>query len=160
LFKQLETLQDGALLLILDGLQDPHNLGACLRSADAAGVHAVIVPVDNSVGVTPVVRKVASGAADTMAIYQVTNLTRTIGKLKEAGVWVFGAAASADKSLYQLELSGPVAIVLGSEGSGMRRLTQEACDDLYRIPMCGTVDSLNVSVATGISLFEARRQRD
>lgn len=159
LFALLHNQSGPLLLLILDGLQDPHNLGACLRSADAAGVDAVIVPVDNSVGVTPVVRKVASGAADTVPLFQVTNLTRTFEKLKQAGIWIYGSAADADKSLYQLDLLGSAAIVMGSEGSGLRRLTQKACDEVFAIPMHGTVGSLNVSVATGICLFEVQRQR-
>ncbi len=146
-------------LLILDGIQDPHNLGACMRSADAAGVHAIIVPKDKSVGITPAVSKVACGAAEIMPFIQVTNLARTMAALKEQGVWLFGAAAEADKSLYQADLVGPVGIVLGAEGQGLRRLTREHCDMLLNIPMTGTVASLNVSVATGIFLFEAVRQR-
>lgn len=146
-------------LLILDGIQDPHNLGACLRSADAAGVHAVIVPKDKSVGLTPTVSKVACGAAETVPFIQVTNLARTMRYLKDQGVWLYGAAGEADKSLYQTDLSGPVAIVLGAEGQGLRRLTREHCDLLLNIPMQGSVSSLNVSVATGVFLFEALRQR-
>jgi 23S rRNA (guanosine2251-2'-O)-methyltransferase len=146
-------------LLILDGIQDPHNLGACLRSADAAGVHAVIVPKDKSVSMTATVIKVASGAAETIPFIQVTNLARTLRYLKEQGIWIFGAAGDAPQSLYQADLSGPVAIVMGAEGEGMRRLTREHCDVLLNIPMQGSVSSLNVSVATGIILFEALRQR-
>jgi 23S rRNA (guanosine2251-2'-O)-methyltransferase len=145
--------------LILDGIQDPHNLGACLRSADAAGVHAVIVPRDKSVGLTPVVSKVACGAAETVPFIQVTNLARTMRHLKDQGVWLFGAAGEADKNLYQAQLTGPIGIVLGAEGDGLRRLTREHCDLLLNIPMRGSVSSLNVSVATGIFLFEALRQR-
>ncbi|MDR3478933.1 MAG: 23S rRNA (guanosine(2251)-2'-O)-methyltransferase RlmB [Gammaproteobacteria bacterium] len=145
--------------LILDGIQDPHNLGACLRSADAAGVHAVITPKDKSVGITPTVSKVACGAAEVVPFVQVTNLARTMRSLKEQGVWMFGAAGEADKSLYQADLNLPLALVLGAEGQGLRRLTREHCDMLLNIPMQGSVSSLNVSVATGIFLFEAVRQR-
>jgi 23S rRNA (guanosine2251-2'-O)-methyltransferase len=147
------------LILVLDEVQDPHNLGACLRSADAAGVDAVITPVDNSVGVTPVVRKVASGAAESMALFQVINLQRALKLLQASGIWVFGAAGEADSCLYDMDFSGSVAIVMGAEGSGMRRLTRENCDGLFKIPMLGTVSSLNVSVATGVALFEVCRQR-
>lgn len=147
------------LLLVLEGLQDPHNLGACLRSAEAAGVDAVIVPVDNSCGMTPVVRKVASGAAETVPLCSVTNLQRTLGELQKAGLWVYGAAGEAESSLWSLDLRGPSVLVMGAEGSGLRRLTRERCDALFAIPMAGSVSSLNVSVAAGITLFEARRQR-
>jgi 23S rRNA (guanosine2251-2'-O)-methyltransferase len=147
------------LLLVLDGIQDPHNLGACLRSADAAGVHAVIVPKDKSATITPVVSKVASGAAETIPFIQVTNLARTLRFLKEEGVWIFGAAGDATQNLYQTDLTASTAIVMGAEGEGMRRLTREHCDVLLSIPMQGSVSSLNVSVATGIFLFEAIRQR-
>lgn len=147
------------LVLVLDEVQDPHNLGACLRSADAAGVDAVVTPVDNSAGLTPTVRKVAAGAAETVAWFQVTNLARCLDELKAAGIWLHGAAGEADAPLYALDLSGPVAIVLGAEGDGLRRLTRERCDTLFQIPMHGNVESLNVSVAAGIALFEARRQR-
>lgn len=146
-------------LLILDGVQDPHNLGACLRSADASGVHAVITPKDNAVGLTAIARKVASGAAETVPFIQVTNLARTLRTLQEAGVWIVGLAGEADREIYQLDLKGSLAIVMGAEGKGMRRLTREHCDYLAKIPMVGTVESLNVSVATGICLFEALRQR-
>ena len=147
------------LLLILDGVQDPHNLGACLRSADAAGVDAVIAPRDKAVGITPTVSKVASGAAENIPFIQVTNLARTLRELQEQGVWIYGAAGEADKSVYDVDFKGPTAIVLGAEGSGLRRLTRDLCDVLVKIPMQGTVSSLNVSVATGIFLFEAIRQR-
>lgn len=147
------------VVLLLDEVQDPHNLGACLRSADAAAVDAVVVPADNSVGLTPVVRKVASGAADTVPLFQVSNFKRAIAELKEAGLWVFGAAGEAEQTLYELDLTGAVAIVMGAEGRGLRRLTRESCDGLFQIPMQGEVSSLNVSVATGISLFEVVRQR-
>ena len=148
------------LLLVLDGIQDPHNLGACLRSADAAGVHAVVTPKDRSVGLTPVVCKVASGAAETVPFVQVTNLARTLRWLREnQGVWLVGTAGEAESSLYSVDLKGPLGLVMGGEEKGMRRLTREACDLLVSLPMAGAVESLNVSVATGISLFEAVRQR-
>lgn len=155
----LSQLSVPPFVLILDEVQDPHNLGACLRSANAAGVHLVIAPKDNSVGITPVVRKVASGAADVTPFIQVTNLARTLKDLKEQGIWLYGAAGEAETSIYQTDLKGPIALILGAEGKGMRRLTQELCDYLISIPMLGTVESLNVSVATGICLFEAVRQR-
>ncbi len=148
------------LLLILDGVTDPHNLGACLRSADAAGVHAVIAPRDRAATLNPVVRKVASGAAETVPFVQVTNLARTLRWLQEQGVWIVGAAGEGATDLWQADLKGPTAVVMGSEGEGMRRLTREHCDLLVKIPMAGTVESLNVSVATGVVLFEARRQRN
>ncbi|NND91003.1 MAG: 23S rRNA (guanosine(2251)-2'-O)-methyltransferase RlmB [Granulosicoccus sp.] len=157
--RMADDSRDSLLLLVLDEVQDPHNLGACLRSADAAGVDAVVVPSNNSVGLTPVVRKVASGAAETVPLFQVTNLQRTLGALQTAGVWVFGAAGEAENSLFQLDLTGPVAIVMGAEGRGLRRLTRERCDQLFRLPMKGTVSSLNVAVAAGISLYEVVRQR-
>ena len=147
------------LILILDGVTDPHNLGACLRSADAAGVTAVIFPKDKSAGVTDVARKVASGAAETVPWVRVTNLARTIESLKQAGVWVIGTDGDAQESLYERDLTGPCAIVLGSEGSGMRRLTRDLCDFKVKLPMAGAVSSLNVSVAAGVCLFEAVRQR-
>ncbi len=155
----LDSVSGPVLLLVLDGVQDPHNLGACLRSADAAGVHAVIAPKDKSVGMTPTVAKVASGAAETVPFIQVTNLARTLRSLQERNIWVYGAAAEADKTLYQADLKGSIALVLGAEGSGLRRLTREHCDVLLTIPMQGSVSSLNVSVATGIFLFEVVRQR-
>lgn len=155
----LENTTKKPFLLILDGIQDPHNLGACLRSADAAGVDAVIAPKDKSVGLTPAVSKVASGAAETVPFIQVTNLARTLRDLKERGIWVFGAAGEAEKSIFEADLDVPLALVLGAEGSGLRRLTREHCDVLLNIPMHGTVSSLNVSVAAGIFLFEAVRQR-
>jgi 23S rRNA (guanosine2251-2'-O)-methyltransferase len=155
----LAALGEPALLLVLDGVQDPHNLGACLRSADAAGVHAVIVPKDRAAGITPVVHKVACGATQTVPLFTVTNLARTLRSLKEAGIWLYGAAGDAAQDLYTTDLQGPVALVLGGEGSGLRRLTRELCDFLVAIPMAGSVESLNVSVATGVLLFEARRQR-
>lgn len=156
----LENLTVPPLVLVLDGVQDPHNLGACFRSADAAGVHAIIAPKDKSVGLTSVVSKVASGATETIPFVQVTNLVRAIEILKELGIWIYGADAEAPKTLFQTDLSGPVAIVLGAEGTGLRRLTREHCDVLIKIPMQGSVSSLNVSVATGIFLFEVIRQRN
>jgi len=147
------------LLLILDGVQDPHNLGACFRTADAAGVHAIVAPKDKSASITPVVSKVASGAAETVPFIQVTNLVRTMEALKELGIWIFGAAAEAEKTIYQTDLKGSAAFVLGAEGKGLRRLTRDHCDVLVSIPMRGAVTSLNVSVATGVMLFEAVRQR-
>lgn len=147
------------LLLILDQVQDPHNLGACLRSADAAGAHAVIVPKDRAVGLTPVVRKVAVGAAETVPLFQVTNLARAMSALQDQGVWIVGAAGEAEQAIHDVALTGPLAIALGAEGKGLRRLTREYCDVLASIPMHGAVSSLNVSVATGVFLFEAARQR-
>jgi 23S rRNA (guanosine2251-2'-O)-methyltransferase len=159
----LDDLLDRAgpspLLLVLDGVQDPHNLGACLRTADAAGVTAVIVPRDRAAGLSPTVRKVASGAAETMPLIQVTNLARTLRWLKEREIWIVGTDDEADKSAYETKLSGPLAIVLGAEGTGLRRLTRETCDALVSIPMRGVVESLNVSVATGVMLYESVRQR-
>ncbi len=155
----LEDLTEPALLLVLDGVQDPHNLGACLRVADACGAHAVIVPKDRAVGITATVEKVASGAVETVPFFPVTNLARTLRELKERGVWVVGAAAGAAGELYGVRLQGPLAWVLGAEGEGLRRLTAETCDELVAIPLHGAVESLNVSVAAGICLFETRRQR-
>jgi len=155
----LERLTAPPFLLVLDGVQDPHNLGACLRSANAAGVHAVIAPKDRSSGLTAVVRKVASGAAEVTPFFQVTNLARTLRDLKDRNIWFVGLAGEADQTLYELDLKGPLALVVGAEGSGMRRLTKEHCDFLARIPMGGSVESLNVSVAAGVALFEATRQR-
>lgn len=148
------------LLLVLDGVTDPHNLGACLRNADAAGVAAVIVPKDRSAPMTATVSKVACGAAETVPLVRVTNLARTMRALQEQGVWFVGTAGEATHDLYQSKLTGPLAIVMGAEGDGMRRLTRDTCDDLIKIPMAGSVSSLNVSVATGICLFEAVRQRN
>ncbi len=155
----LTTLKPPVLLLVLDGVTDPHNLGACLRSADAAGVQAVILPKDKSAGITPVVRKVACGAAESLPIFAVTNLARTLRTLQDAGIWIYGAAGEADQTLYDIDFKGNVALVLGAEGGGMRRLTREHCDGLVKIPMAGTVESLNVSVATGVLLYEVVRQR-
>lgn len=146
-------------LLVLDGVTDPHNLGACLRSADAAGVHAVIVPRDRSAQLNAIAKKVACGAAENVPLIRVTNLARTLRLLQEMNVWVVGTAGEADHTLYQSKMTGPMALVMGAEGEGMRRLTREHCDELISIPMAGSVSSLNVSVATGICLFEAVRQR-
>jgi 23S rRNA (guanosine2251-2'-O)-methyltransferase len=155
----LDALKGPPLLLILDEVQDPHNLGACLRTADAAGVHAVIAPKDNSAGLTPTAVKVASGAAETVPYIQVTNLARTLDRMKERGVWLVGTAGEAEGDLFAADLTGPLGLVMGGEGSGLRRLTRERCDFLVRMPMLGRVESLNVSVATGVCLYEAIRQR-
>jgi 23S rRNA (guanosine2251-2'-O)-methyltransferase len=159
LWDLLRDLAAAPFLLILDGVTDPHNLGACLRSADAAGVQAVIVPKDNSAGMNETVRKVACGAAETVPLIPVTNLARTMRELQQQGIWIVGMAGEASVPLFEAPLSGPLALVMGAEGSGMRRLTREHCDHLAFIPMAGSVSSLNVSVATGIGLFEAVRQR-
>ena len=156
---QLEGLDAPPLLLVLDGITDPHNLGACLRSADAAGVNAVIIPKDKAVGLNATVRRVASGAADTVELFVVSNLSRALTQLKEQGVWLVGTDDSAGSGLYEQDLRGAVALVMGSEGRGLRRLTKEKCDFLVNIPMAGAISSLNVSVATGVVLFEAVRQR-
>lgn len=155
----LETLTEPPLILVLDGVQDPHNLGACLRSADAFGVHAVIAPKDRAVGITATVEKVACGAAETVPYITVTNLARTLRELQEQDIWVVGAAGEATTDLHDFKHKGGLAWVLGAEGEGLRRLTRETCDELVRIPMLGSVESLNVSVSAGICLFEARRQR-
>ena len=155
----LDGLQEPALLLVLDGVTDPHNLGACLRVADAAGAHAVIAPKDRACGLNATAIKVASGAADTVPYIVVTNLARTLREIKERGIWTIGAAGEASKDIYGIEQKGATAWVLGAEGEGLRRLTRDTCDELARIPMYGSVESLNVSVASGICLFEARRQR-
>lgn len=159
LFSLIESLDHPPLLLILDSITDPHNLGACLRSADAAGVDAVIIPKDKAVGLNATVRKVASGAAETVMLVVVTNLARCLDGLKERGVWLVGTADDAELPLFDQDLKGAIALVMGSEGSGLRRLTREKCDFLIHIPMAGAVSSLNVSVATGVTLFEAIRQR-
>jgi 23S rRNA (guanosine2251-2'-O)-methyltransferase len=155
----LDNLDHDPLLLVLDEVTDPHNFGACLRSADAAGVDAVIIPKDRSAPLNMTVRKVASGAAESVPVILVTNLARTLHYLKERGVWLCGTADGAEKTLYQQDLTGPLALLMGSEGKGLRRLSREACDFLVAIPMAGQVSSLNVSVATGVCLFEAVRQR-
>ncbi len=160
LLEQLEA--DGIskpLLLVLDGVTDPHNLGACLRVADGAGAHAVIAPKDHAVGVNATVAKVASGAAETVPYFMVTNLARTLNELKERDIWIIGTSDDAPKTLYEVDLTGPTALVLGAEGDGMRQLTRKTCDELIGIPMMGAVSSLNVSVASGVYLYEALRQR-
>ena len=151
--------QPNALVLILDGITDPHNLGACLRSADAAGVHAVVSPKDRAATITDTVRHIACGAAEKIPFIQVTNLARCLEKLKAAGVWLVGTADETDKLIYEVDLNGPIGIIVGAEGPGMRRLTSENCDFLVKIPMLGSVPCLNVSVATGVCLFEVVRQR-
>jgi len=155
----LDSLQEPPLLLVLDGVTDPHNLGACLRVADAAGAHAVIAPKDRAAGISASVSKVASGAAESMRYYMVTNLARTLDDLKERGIWIVGAEESAGQTLYEADLPEAIAWVLGAEGEGMRRLTRERCDVTVRIPMRGSVESLNVSVASGVCLFETVRRR-
>jgi len=155
----LDATEGTPLLLVLDGITDPHNLGACLRVADGAGVHAVIAPKDHAVGINATVAKVASGAADTVPYFMVTNLARTLKELKERDIRVIGTSDDAQQSLYDIDLTGPVALVLGAEGSGMRQLTSKTCDELVRLPMAGAVESLNVSVASGVCLYEAVRQR-
>ncbi|MBL8305779.1 MAG: 23S rRNA (guanosine(2251)-2'-O)-methyltransferase RlmB [Rubrivivax sp.] len=155
----LDEVEGPPLVLVLDSVTDPHNLGACLRVADGAGAHAVVAPKDHAVGLNATVAKVASGAAETVPYLMVTNLARTLGELKERDIRVIGTSEDADLTLYDVDLSGPVALVLGAEGPGMRQLTRKSCDQLVRIPMAGAVESLNVSVAAGVCLFEARRQR-
>jgi len=155
----LDASEGPALVLVLDGITDPHNLGACLRVADGAGAHAVIAPKDHAVGVNATVAKVASGAAETVPYFMVTNLARTLNELKERDIRIIGTSDTAARSLYDVDLSGPVALVLGAEGSGMRQLTGKTCDELVHIPMRGAVESLNVSVASGVCLYEALRQR-
>ncbi|MGZ3159380.1 MAG: 23S rRNA (guanosine(2251)-2'-O)-methyltransferase RlmB [Burkholderiaceae bacterium] len=155
----LDAIDGPPLLMVLDGITDPHNLGACLRVADGAGAHAVIAPKDRAVGLNATAAKVASGAADTMPYITVTNLARTLRELKERDILLIGTTDDAEKSLYEADFTGPAALVMGSEGEGMRRLTRESCDVLVGIPMFGSVESLNVSVASGVCLFEARRQR-
>jgi 23S rRNA (guanosine2251-2'-O)-methyltransferase len=155
----LDDVQGPPLVLVLDGVTDPHNLGACLRVADGAGAHAVVAPKDHAVGLNATVAKVASGAAETVPYLMVTNLARTLGELKERDIRVIGTSDDATATLYDLDLTGPVALVLGAEGAGLRQLTRKTCDDLVRIPMAGAVESLNVSVAAGVCLYEALRQR-
>ena len=155
----VENLSETALFLVLDNVQDPHNLGACLRTADATGVHGVIITKDNATGITPTVCKVASGAAETVPVYQVTNLSRTLRWLKGEGLWIMGAAGETAETVYKTDFTVPMALVVGAEGKGLRRLTKEQCDVLVSVPMLGQVDSLNLSVATGVLLYEAVRQR-
>ena len=156
----LDAMENTPLILVLDGVQDPHNLGACLRTAEAAGVDLVIICKDRSVGITPVVRRAASGAAETLSVIQATNLARVLRTLKKRGIWLAGTSDAANESLYATDLTGPLALVMGSEGSGLRHLTSELCDYLISIPMAGQVESLNVSVATGVCLYEINRQRN
>jgi 23S rRNA (guanosine2251-2'-O)-methyltransferase len=156
----LDRTEVTPLILVLDGVTDPHNLGACLRTADAAGALAVVVPKDKSATLTPAVRKVACGAAEVIPLVAVTNLARTLEKLQQRGLWIVGTAGEAEQELYQQDLTGPTILIMGAEGKGMRRLTREHCDFLVKLPMAGSVSSLNVSVATGICLFEAVRQRN
>jgi len=155
----VEAIEGPPLLLVLDGVTDPHNLGACLRVADGAGAHAIVAPKDHAVGVNATVAKVASGAAETVPYIMVTNLARTLNELKDFEIRIIGTSDDAEHTLYDVDLTGPVAFVLGSEGDGMRQLTRKTCDQLVRIPMAGAVESLNVSVAAGVCLFEALRQR-
>ena len=155
----VENLTETALLRVLDNVQDPHNLGACLRTADAAGVHGVIITKDNATGITPTVCKVSSGAAETVPVYQVTNLSRTLRWLKGEGLWIMGAAGETAQTIYKTDFTVPMALVVGAEGKGLRRLTKEQCDVLVSVPMLGQVESLNLSVATGVLLYEAVRQR-
>ena len=155
----MDAVEGMPLLLVLDGVTDPHNLGACLRVADGAGAHAVIAPKDHAVGLNATVAKVASGAAETVPYLMVTNLARSLNELKERDIWIIGTSDQAEKSIYDLDLNRPVALVLGAEGDGLRQLTAKTCDELVRIPMQGAVESLNVSVAAGVCLFEALRQR-
>ncbi len=155
----LDAIEGIPLILVLDGVQDPHNLGACLRTAEAAGADLVVICKDHSAGITPVVRRAASGAAETLSVIQATNLARVLRTLKKRGIWLAGTSDAASESLYGTDLTGPLALVMGSEGSGLRRLTSELCDYLVNIPMAGQVESLNVSVATGVCLYEINRQR-
>ncbi len=156
----LDAIEGTPLILVLDGIQDPHNLGACMRTAEAAGVHLVVICKDRSSGITPVVRRAASGAAETLKVIMATNLARVLRTLKKRGIWLAGASDEASGSLYATDLTGSLALVMGGEGSGLRHLTTEICDYLVRIPMAGQVESLNVSVATGICLYEINRQRN
>jgi len=155
----ISELDQNSLFLVLDGVQDPHNLGACLRSADATGVDAVIIPKDRSAKLNATVRKVAAGGAETVPLIEVTNLARSLKDLKSAGVWIYGASGDAEQSVYDFDYKSPVALVMGAEGDGLRRLTAEQCDQLIKLPMLGSVESLNVSVATGVCLYEINRAR-
>ncbi len=159
LFRAIDEGSGPVLVLVLDGVTDPHNLGACIRSAEAAGVTAVVVPKDRAADLNPTARKVACGAAEIVPFVRVTNIARTLDALKEHGVWLYGAAGEAENSIYDSDLTGSIALIMGAEGSGLRRLTREHCDHLIKLPMAGTVSSLNVSVATGVCLFEIVRQR-
>lgn len=157
--RDVEALTETAFYLVLDQVQDPHNLGACLRTADAVGAHGIIVTKDNAAGITPTVCKVASGAAETVPVYQVTNLARVLRWLKEQNIWIMGAAGEAEQTIYDMRLDMPLALVMGTEGTGMRHLTRQHCDFLVKIPMAGQVESLNVSVAAGVMLYEIFRQK-
>lgn len=159
LLKSIEITTSLPFYLVLDQVQDPHNLGACLRTADAVGVQGIVVPKDNTTGITPTVCKVASGAAESVPIYRVTNLSRTLRNLKKHGLWIIGADGDADQCVFDSDLTGPIALVIGAEGHGLRRLTREQCDLIIKLPMAGTVESLNLSVAAGVLLFECVRQR-
>jgi 23S rRNA (guanosine2251-2'-O)-methyltransferase len=159
LVRLLEEAKSPSLILILDGVTDPHNLGACLRTADAVGVDFVIIPKDKSASITPVVSKVACGAAESIPLVRVTNLARAMDVIKQQGVWIYGAAGEANQTIYELDFTSTIALALGAEGDGLRRLTREHCDGLFSLPMLGHVESLNVSVATGVSLYEVIRQR-
>lgn len=156
---KVQTMSEVPLFLVLDQVQDPHNLGACLRTADAAGVHGIIISKDNSSGITPTVCKVASGAAETVPVYQVTNLARILRWLKEQNIWIMGTSGNTEESIFSADLTIPLAIVMGTEGTGMRRLTEQQCDFLVKIPLVGQVESLNVSVAAGVMIYEAFKQR-
>jgi len=158
--QRIQKMSDMPFFLVLDQVQDPHNLGACLRTADAAGVHGIVITKDNSTGITPTVCKVASGAAESVPVYQVTNLARTLRWLKEQNIWLVGTTGETEKSVFSIDLAMPLAIVMGTEGSGMRRLTEQQCDFLVKIPMLGQVESLNVSVAAGILMYEVFKQRN
>jgi 23S rRNA (guanosine2251-2'-O)-methyltransferase len=155
----LDAVSSPPLVLVLDGVTDPHNLGACLRVADGAGAHAVVAPKDHAVGLNATVAKVASGAAETVPYLMVTNLARSLNEMKERDIRIIGTSDDAQRTLYDVDLGGPVALVLGAEGAGLRQLTRKTCDELVRIPMAGAVESLNVSVAAGVCLYEALRQR-
>jgi 23S rRNA (guanosine2251-2'-O)-methyltransferase len=157
--QDVEALNETAFYLVLDQVQDPHNLGACLRTADAVGAHGIIVTKDNAAGITPTVCKVASGAAETVPVYQVTNLARVLRWMKEQNIWIMGAAGEAKQTIYDMQLDMPLALVMGAEGTGMRHLTRQHCDFLVKIPMAGQVESLNVSVAAGVMLYEVFRQK-
>lgn len=159
LFSTVDAATDVPFYLVLDQVQDPHNLGACLRTADAVGVQGIVVPKDNATGVTPTVCKVASGAAESVPVYRVTNLSRILRQLKKSGLWIIGADGNAEQSVFDTDLSGPVAVVIGAEGHGLRRLTREQCDLIIKLPMAGKVESLNLSVAAGVLLYEVVRQR-
>ncbi len=157
--QDVEALNETAFYLVLDQVQDPHNLGACLRTADAVGAHGIIVTKDNAAGITPTVCKVASGAAEAVPVYQVTNLARVLRWMKEQNIWIMGAAGEAEQTIYDMQLDMPLALVMGAEGTGMRHLTRQHCDFLVKIPMAGQVESLNVSVAAGVMLYEVFRQK-